>query len=260
MRFIFLGPDGGIPAPGWRPEGVDLEDDFSVAHWVTEGLLDWRTMRTSGCLVGHVVPKGFPAYARLFHPAERPSNTSAHEPLRWSEIASRNGRVAHPLMQFHRIANLPGSLTYDASGFVYEPTVGSLPPKETADLAGPLREFTASPELCYFCIWEGWGDLDHDYYQSRPRVQVGRDCLLFRGPLNAVPFREGRQQSPTVWWPADRAWCVATEIDFMETLIGGSAACIESILNHPGLEALPVTLDAQVSSGGDAINPPTNEK
>ena len=48
--------------------------------------------------------------------------------------------------------------------------------------------------------------------------------------------------SPTHWWPADRTWCIYTDIDGMDTLIGGSAAYIEAVLNHPELEALPVTL------------------
>ena len=77
--------------------------------------------------------------------------------------------------------------------------------------------------------------------------------------MSAVTIRERRPQSPTVWWPADRAWCVGTEIDFTETLIGGSRACIEAVLNHPELEALPITLDARLDSRGDTINPPIAE-
>ena len=50
---------------------------------------------------------------------------------------------------------------------------------------------------------------------------------------------------PNLWWPEDRAWIVATEIDFMETYIGGSAECINQLLSGPDLEAFPVSLDAR---------------
>ena len=66
-------------------------------------------------------------------------------------------------------------------------------------------------------------------------------------------------QSPGIWWPADRAWCIVTDVDAMETWIGGSAACIARILNHPQLEALPITLDARPDYGRDVINPPPDE-
>ena len=101
------------------------------------------------------------------------------------------------------------------------------------------------------------GPLDHDYYERQPRIEAFRDCLLFRGTLNALPFPNMLGQSPTLWWPSDRAWCAATEIDFIETIIGGSAACIRRILDCPELEALPVPLDGLLEFDGDALNPPT---
>ena len=61
-------------------------------------------------------------------------------------------------------------------------------------------------------------------------------------------------QSPNIWWPEDRAWCVATEIDSLDTYIGGSKACIERVLGHPDLEALPIGLGARVDASGDTIN------
>ena len=51
-----------------------------------------------------------------------------------------------------------------------------------------------------------------------------------------------KDQSPNLWWPADRAWIVASEIDHTWTYIGGTAALIRSILDHTDLEALPVEL------------------
>jgi len=50
--------------------------------------------------------------------------------------------------------------------------------------------------------------------------------------------------SPNIWWPEDRAWCVATDIDLYDTYVGGSQECIEAVLGNLELEALPTTLDA----------------
>jgi hypothetical protein len=46
-------------------------------------------------------------------------------------------------------------------------------------------------------------------------------------------------QSPNLWWPDDRSWCVATEVDFSWTYVGGSHALIERVLADPALEARP---------------------
>lgn len=41
-------------------------------------------------------------------------------------------------------------------------------------------------------------------------------------------------------WPADHAWLVASEIDFDSTVVGGSRALIQRIVDDPGLEAFEV--------------------
>ena len=89
----------------------------------------------------------------------------------------------------------------------------------------------------------------------------GRKYLLFRGPIEGVlTFLTGERpfwgDTPNIWWPADRAWCVATDIDLYDTYVGGSEECIEAILSNPELEALPATLDARLGAGADIINAP----
>jgi hypothetical protein len=49
--------------------------------------------------------------------------------------------------------------------------------------------------------------------------------------------------SPNLWWPDDRAWCVATEIDLAWTYLGGSTALISDVLSKPRLEAQPASPD-----------------
>ena len=240
-----------------EPEGVELMEDISQARWVEERLRPWHTRGAVETRVGSIVPEGFAAYARVFHPAELRADRG-HEPVRWSTVASWTGRTVHPQMQFERIANL--SEPYQDPPWGSYPRYGCLPPEECRTIAEVLGEFTSTPDRCYFCVWEGWGFLDPGLYKNASRLRVpGRGYLLFRGPLDAImsfldQIPRGWSQSPSIWWPDDRAWCVATEIDFSDTYVGGSDACIERILSCRDLEALLITTEARVDSGGDTIN------
>ena len=240
-----------------EPEGVELMEDISQARWVEDRLRPWNPCGVHGTRVGSIVPEGFVAYARVFHPAELRTDRG-HEPVRWSTGASWTGRTVHPQMQFERIANL--SEVYQDPPWGSCPRYGCLPPEECRTIAEVLREFTSTPDRCYFCVWEGWGFLDPGLYKNASRLRVpGRGYLLFRGPLDAVMsfldyFPHGWSQSPSIWWPDDRAWCVATEIDFSDTYVAGSDACVERILSCLDLETLPITTEARVDSGGDTVN------
>jgi hypothetical protein len=57
-----------------------------------------------------------------------------------------------------------------------------------------------------------------------------------------------------LFWPADRAWCVASEIDFDSTLIGGSIDLIRNILDAPGLDAWAVGPDDSLAYDADHVN------
>lgn len=219
----------------WMPDLLEPMGNVSVADWITERLYPWDFKR--GVKAGHIIPKGFEAYARLFHPAyQKTERPGEGKQVRWAEIATCNGRTVHPEMQFHRIACLPESAMYSNPEWGTPPWRGSLPSEQGKALVRLLRGFTTSPEHCYYCLWEGCGWIDEDFYRGKPRVNLGEPHLLFRGPLIGELFPDRLNKSPNLWWPADRAWCAA-------------------VLNHPELEALPITLDARVDADGDAINP-----
>jgi hypothetical protein len=84
-----------------------------------------------------------------------------------------------------------------------------------------------------------------------PRVQLPkRSYLLYQGPAEAaltLPALEGTfGQCPNLWWPADRAWCVASEIDLPWTYIGGPRGLIDAVLADDRIEALPAAPDDRV--------------
>jgi hypothetical protein len=47
-------------------------------------------------------------------------------------------------------------------------------------------------------------------------------------------------QTPNLWWPEDRTWCVASEIDLSWTYVGGSSDLVESLVVDDQIEALAV--------------------
>jgi hypothetical protein len=226
--------------------------DVSAADWVVEGVGEFA----SG--VKGLLPAGFEAYARI------PHRTAA-------------GEAMHD-----------------------EPWVGELPPGLLSALCEVLAEHTATPERCWFCLWDGWGWIwgspsvgilvvSEDAPQTPiqvppafppevldgPRVSLPqRDYILFEGPLDAagrLGWASGEllsaahpepdfdpeafhPQSPSLFWPHDRSWCVATEIDLDSTYLGGSNGLVRALLEDPRFDGRPARLDDRIDAGGEQGN------
>ena len=96
-----------------------------------------------------------------------------------------------------------------------------------------------------------------------PRLRLPcRDYLLFTGTLLAatpMAWHAASEwflpQSPNLFWPHDRSWCVATEVDLDSTVVAGTNDLVCAVLAAPGLEAWPVAADDSLSrdrDGGEA--------
>ena len=86
-----------------------------------------------------------------------------------------------------------------------------------------------------------------------------REYHLLSGPITAVTesmVAPSGWQSANLWWPDDRAWFVATEIDFSSTYIGGDRQCIEAVLASADLEAMVIEPDHGITDDSDHLNPP----
>jgi hypothetical protein len=82
--------------------------------------------------------------------------------------------------------------------------------------------------------------------------------LLLHGPVSAASASLAPapgDQRASLWWPDDRAWCVATEVDLDSTLIGGSRACVADVLAEPAVEVMPVAPNQRIAWDGDDRNP-----
>jgi hypothetical protein len=230
--------------------------------------------------VGAVVPTGFAAYARILHPA-----FTRDQQVRWAKVAAWSGRVIHPEVQFHSLVPSPPGHRPGTEPFVCPPRNGVLPESQVRALAGVLSRHTTTRDKCWFCLWDGYGDLNagtsvRAYYMgswagrwarwrdshihfsirkpkalpiSAKRISPNpqRSYFLFSGPITrAAGWRDG----PNLWWPDDLAWCVASEIDLPYTYVGGSKELIEAILHEPAIEALQSGIGDGIAYDSDRLN------
>jgi diamine N-acetyltransferase len=189
--------------------GVAVCDDVRPADWLRASLRPWSARGIEH--VATLVPDTYPAYGRILHRAPP-----------------------------------------EPSG---EPERGSLLPDECAAVADVLARRTTTPDGCWFCMWEGYGTawivLNH-LSETAPRVALEhRNCVLFHGPISAATaFRAGPFfQSPIVWWPDDRAWCVASELDIHSTYVAAQPAALRALIDHPALEVLECTAEEDIAHG-----------
>lgn len=251
------------------------------------GAGDWLVDRIGpfGSGVGGVAGRGFPAYARILHPAVGPGD----EPVRWAQVAGWSGRTLHPTAQFAPLTRPVPGAGRGTPPWDDEPETGRLAPALLAALCGILARHTGTPDECYFALWDGWGWIEGGPAVATftagtgetpppprrpvppafpPEVLAGsrlalphRDYLVFTGPLGAA-LELGDQvtedwfdpQSPSLCWPADHAWCLATDVDLPYSYVGGPPAAIEDILRDPRLEAWPAAEADPVTADSDHVN------
>lgn len=115
-----------------------------------------------------------------------------------------------------------------------------------------LRQHTGTPEDCYFCLWDGWGEWPPSMPDGPNVVLPARAYFLFRGGLSEfadatmpAPFGAGSVPVPAFIWPADHAWCLADDVDPHFAGIGADASTISALAAHPGLDVVPADPDAE---------------
>ena len=225
--------------------GLDLCDDVDPAVWVRAALQSWGGRLTH---VSSLVPAEYRAHGRVFHHA---STRDSYEPVRWATIAAQTGQTLDARTRFNELVGWDrDTRMQDAPEPWSQPDPGSLRPQECEAVAEVLVEHTTTPDTCWFCLWEGYGwPVLTRLGEAAPRVKLEhRDCLLFRGPVRAATaFRSDPWfQSPTLWWPDDRAWCVASELDIFSTYLGASPEAVRDLIAHPDLEVLTCAADETI--------------
>jgi hypothetical protein len=256
----------------WLPAGVEVVRDVEAADWAVSSLAPWAP---DGVRLASFMPSGFEAYARVLHPAPR-GDPDDPRSISWAELANERGVALTPDVTLAEVLGVDGEEAFGSF-------INLAPqPGHTEQIARPLsqilRGHTGTPALCWFCVWEGWGFLlpgvplmestgplrrrdvrrvirrqraARRPLRSIPKVAGrGRNYLLLRGSIETAHSLEPMRRHflpASLWWPDDRAWAVATEIDGFSTYVGGKRSAIDALLGSSDLEAIEVTLDVRMS-------------
>jgi hypothetical protein len=247
--------------------------DVRQADWIGPLLVPWEGDRYP---ITILVPAGFEAYARILHPVDVPENGGRL--IRWADVAAWSGLPLRADAQFHSVALPPADpgrpYPYGGQG----PREGTLYTEDARVIAAIAGGWTSTPQNCWFCTWDGFGwdaastsalssggangappervaepgrDPVPAPVREGPRVRLpNREYLLYRGPaedVTATAALDGDGQCASLWWPADRAWCVASDVDLAWTYIGGPRGLIDAILADERIEAFPASAGDPVS-------------
>lgn len=158
--------------------------DVAAGDWIRQRLDDGPGW--AGTMHG-VVPRGFEAYARIFHPASRdrpvglawpPLPYARHERewsaflearpeidderVSWAETARSFGTTMHVLAQWQGIVGARHGEgedgPRDAAGWRYaDPQPGLLEADLVAAVAETLAAHTSTPDEGFVAVWDGWG-------------------------------------------------------------------------------------------------------
>jgi len=198
------------------------------------------SLTTFGTSVASILPGHFPAYARVYHPFES-GGDSAIEASSWHALAAHagwdlNDPAAAEDFARHGVSNA-------------QARTGTLSPSIIDALVEHLRPATTTPAQCYFAVWEGFAGSVVPPTLT-PKLELpNRAYHVFIGPVEAAlssfDALAYSHRSASLWWPADQAWCVATEVDFAWTYVGGLRVYIDALLADPRLDAVETSARAR---------------
>ena len=245
--------------------GLRVVDGAAVGGWIAPELTGER-----GAVTG-LVPDRYDAYVRILHPP------SMHgDALTWAQVAAELGRTVHPLAQWDAIVGADRWRNEKPDWPGNPPPMGDLANHLLGPLLETLGEFTATPRRAFFGIWAGttWGtvspttmtthstdDLSYAFSADEadlPPLALPRRYTVLTGSVDRAVLvkRWLSPSSPNLIWPEDRAWFLATEIEFDSTLVGGTEKPARRILEDGRLEAFPIGPRDLLTWDADKINPP----
>ncbi len=236
---------------------MEWSDDVGAADWWIE-----RLQPFSNYVVGSMIPGGFEAITRIFHPIE--DEPAEGDELRWSDLAAANERVAHAEMQLHRIASRIGEHRHDDDVPIV--SWGTLPLSKMRALASVLASTGSTGP-----VWFGFTTINSGFRQPATAAlpaagTSSRRYFLIRSTLAAVnevcrfandrPLDSPGIDAPTIWWPEDRSWYVFSDTDFAWSYVGGTTAVVEAIEASSDLEAIRSDYHHRGTFDADTINTP----
>jgi hypothetical protein len=85
-----------------------------------------------------------------------------------------------------------------------------------------------------------------------PRVELpDREYFLYRGPVESAvvwdPEYADDRRTANLWWPEDRSWCVACEIDLPWSYVAGSPDLVGELVAETDIEVVGIDAEAPVA-------------
>lgn len=132
--------------------------EVACGDWIRERLEGWG-------LVGGVVPCGFEAYARIFHPPDasrhNPADSMEFESREvcWRDVAEVQGTTWHPAAQWGALSGSRNDEVGLGDGWsAGPPEQGHLRLDLLASVAETIAQHTSDLRVT-IGVWEGWGEL-----------------------------------------------------------------------------------------------------
>ena len=260
-------------------------DRLEPAQWLVEAITDF------GGQVDQLMPGGFDCYLRVFHRPDQ--GRPGLGPASWAEVAATQGTVFHAEAQWTALTGAPqGTFSPEpVTGSLDPLQLRRLCELLPAHTTSPERchfalwDGTGTSPLS----WDAHQRFSlphrrHWLFAPVPLSEIP-DCSVeldvgrmeeqiaqhgdLRGfavaasrPLRTEDYaelvawhrREGFVQSPSWWWPEDRAWVVHSEVDYDSTLVAGSARLAVALLADPGIECLEVGPRTRLTAHADHVN------
>jgi hypothetical protein len=238
--------------------------DTVGAAWIT----DKPDPSADGTVAG-LIPASFAVYARVLHPAW----SAAGKPVSWRTVADWAGTILHPLAQFRALSRPRPGFGHSPRPWEDEPRTGSLPTGAWRSLHAALAVNTGTPNACWFGLWDGWtyasgqqvayrvGDKTMPVHRQPHMELPYREYVLFSGPLSTyhdigylLPSGQFKPCLPSLVWPEDHKWMVASDVDLDSTYVGGSKELVAALEASEIIEACAVQAADSVTAFSDQVN------
>lgn len=270
---------------------MNVFTETTVFDWIAKGrdMLPARDADSSdwtGNFVAQCIPRGFPAYCKLFHPIHEDASIRTRD-LTWDEEKRANpapvetepgkktlaailsdgllvGRWSG--VEESESARVPWRTLSERYGLLFHPEFnpesfrkafenGSWPRYLLGPAEGTLDRKTSETLISVF----GPFNQEQTVYFRFSDYLVNDQPHLYTGDLNELTSFLAKPQfggTPECWWPQDRSWCVYTDWDLTFTLIAGSRELVDGCLAHPLLECIEVTPETRIDYRADRLNLP----
>lgn len=223
------------------PIRVPWDSDSSAGAWIADRLGPFGT-------VGGNIPLGYEIYVRIpNHPMGEENGSSLIQHVRdrpeQVDQLTHLTRVLAPTTT-DQICHFA---IWTGYGWMYDH--GTDPDRATGYAVTVLLGPHSTPEQTDAARQRA-AESKHIRMVERPAAPMlrlpHRDYHLWRGSIASARVFAPHHQSPTLWWPADRSWFVASDIDSEFTDVGGPRALLTELLNDPDWRAQQVCPDEPI--------------